>query len=202
MIHVLPGMGADHRMYPPPWQSLPDSRFHDWPAYAGEDSIAAMARRIMTEAGIADGDTLVGSSLGGIVACEIAGLRRLDGLVLVGSGKNQGEISSLLAVLYPLANLAPIELLRRAAGKIPNELAAMFHDSQAEFIRGMCRAIFNWPGLDETRITPLRIHGRYDRVFPLPAGVDLVLEGGHVIAMTHAAECVAFIKAHLPPKRA
>jgi len=39
MIHLLPGMGADHRMYPAPWAALPNCRIHDWPAYHGEDSI-------------------------------------------------------------------------------------------------------------------------------------------------------------------
>ncbi len=199
MIHVLPGMGADHRMYPAPWQTLPGSRFHDWPDHAGEASITAVARRVIAEAGIADGDTLVGSSLGGIVACEIAGLRRLDRLFLLGSGKNRGEISGLLAALHPLASLAPIDFLRRAAGKIPHDLAAMFHDSDPAFIRAMCQAVFDWPGLDETRITPLRIHGRHDHVFPLPPGIDLVLEGGHVIATTHAVECVAFVQGQLAP---
>ena len=31
MIHALPGMGADHRMYPEPWSSLPEFAAHDWP---------------------------------------------------------------------------------------------------------------------------------------------------------------------------
>ena len=58
----------------------------------------------------------------------------------------------------------------------------------------MCRAIFTWPGLDTTRLRPLRIHGRRDRVIPPPATADLLLEGGHLIAMTHAAECVACLQ--------
>lgn len=29
MIHALPGMGADHRMYPAPWTSIPDLVTHD-----------------------------------------------------------------------------------------------------------------------------------------------------------------------------
>jgi hypothetical protein len=57
----------------------------------------------------------------------------------------------------------------------------------------MCAAIFEWEGLGEDVITPLRIHGRSDRVIPLPSHVDLVLDGGHLIAMTHAEECVRFL---------
>lgn len=76
---------------------------------------------------------------------------------------------------------------------MPGELMQMFEASQADFIRAMCAAIFEWDGLNEDVITPLRIHGRSDRVIPLPKEVDLVLDGGHLIAMTHSEECVRFL---------
>lgn len=61
----------------------------------------------------------------------------------------------------------------------------------------MCVAIFDWAGLDEGRIKPLRIHGARDHVIPLPPRVDLALNGSHLIAMTHPEECVQFIQAHV-----
>ena len=199
MIHLLPGMGADHRMFAAPaWQALPDARFHDWPEHRGETTIAAIADRVIAEARINDGDTVVGTSLGGLVGCEIANRLRLRSLVLVGSAQSPAEISALLALLHPLASLAPLDLIRVSASKLPGELCAMFADSQAGFIRAMCRAIFSWPGLDTTRLRPLRIHGRRDRVIPPPAAADLLLDGGHLIAMTHAAECVAYLQSAQP----
>jgi hypothetical protein len=197
MIYALPGMGADHGMYPNPWQTLPDCVLLDWPVYAGEKSIQAMAKRIVEEAKIKDGDFLIGSSLGGIVACEITNLRSLRGLFLAGSAKKKEEISGLLSMLLPFANLAPIEFIQRAAGKFPNEVTRMFSRSQADFIRAMCHAIFDWKGLDETRTKPIRIHGKKDRVIPLPPDVQKIVDGGHLIAMTHAQECVDFIKSRL-----
>jgi len=198
MIHVLPGMGADHRMYSAPaWRSLADTQFVDWPDHHGETSIAAIASRVIAEAKISDGDIVVGSSLGGIVGCEIARVVSLKTLVLIGSAKSKTEISGLLALLHPLARLAPIEFIQISAGRFPSELTQMFNQSQASFIRAMCAAIFDWSGLDESRIKPLRIHGRHDHVIPLPAQVDLALDGGHLIAMTHADECVQFIKSWL-----
>lgn len=199
MIFVLPGMGADHRMYQAPaWHTLPDARFLDWPKHRGEDSITAIADRVIAEAGINTGDTVIGSSLGGIVGCEIANRLRLHSLVLVGSAQSATEISGLLAALHPLAALAPLDFIRLSAGKLPGELCEMFADTQASFIRAMCRAIFSWPGLDLTRLRPLRLHGRRDRVIPLPAEADLVLDTGHLLAMTHAVECVAFLDARRP----
>jgi pimeloyl-ACP methyl ester carboxylesterase len=196
MIYALPGMGADNSMYGAAWRSLPSSKFLDWPAHKGEDSIAAIALRVANEAAIADGSILIGSSLGGIVSCEIAKIRKLRGLVLVGSAIDTNEISLLLRLIHPCVNLAPMEFIQAASGKLPGEITQMFGRSQASFIRAMCNAIFDWPGLDASSVRPLRIHGRYDRVIPLPDKIDLVLEGGHLVGMSHPEDCVAFFRAN------
>jgi pimeloyl-ACP methyl ester carboxylesterase len=188
-------MGADHAMYgAPSWQSLFDTRFLDWPEYHGETTIAAIADRVIEQAEIPDRATLIGTSLGGIVACEIARKRQLKALILIGSATQRQEVSGFLAALHPLARLAPIEFIQAAVGKIPNEVTGMFARSQAPFIRAACNAIFEWEGLDESRIKPVRIHGKSDHVIPLPEKVDLILDGGHLIAMSNADECVAFLK--------
>jgi pimeloyl-ACP methyl ester carboxylesterase len=196
MIYALPGMGADNGMYGVEWRRLPKSVFLNWPVYNGEASVEAIAKRVADDSEIADGSVLIGSSLGGIVACEIARIRDLRSLILVGSAVGKGEISLILRAIHPLANVAPMELIQAVAGKLPNEITEMFSRSQAPFIRAMCEAIFQWRGLDEGVITPLRIHGRFDRVIPLPRTVDLILDGGHLVGMSHPKECVAFILAN------
>jgi pimeloyl-ACP methyl ester carboxylesterase len=195
MNFVLPGMGADHRMYDSPaWHSVEGTRFLDWPDVLGGFSIEALADRVVRAEGIADGDTVIGASFGGIVGCEIARRRTLKALVLIGSAISPAELSGFLTAVRPLINLAPISFIQAVAGKIPTDLADMFSKARAEFIRGSCRAIFKWPGLSEATILPVRIHGRHDRVIPLPARVDCILDGGHLIAMTHASECVESLR--------
>src|ERR1043165_7604388 len=100
-------MGADRRMYPAPWGAIPGFRAHDWVRYSGERSLAEVARSMCDACGICDGDALVGSSLGGMVACEITKLRRISKLFLIGSAVKKEEISLLLAALRPLAAVAP-----------------------------------------------------------------------------------------------
>ncbi len=195
MIHAIPGMGADRRMYPAPWADLPDFSAHDWVRHSGERSLAEVARSMCEARAILDGDVIVGSSLGGMVACEMTKIRSIPVLSLIGSAVRKEEVSRLLAILHPLARVAPIEWLRVSAGKVPLELAKMFAGIEASFVRSMCSAIFQWNGLGVTSTKVFRIHGKHDLVIPPPKQADLLLDGGHLVSMTHAEECVAFIKA-------
>ncbi|PTY07066.1 hypothetical protein DB347_09560 [Opitutaceae bacterium EW11] len=196
MIHALPGMGADHRMYPQPWSALRDFRAHDWVRHHGEQSLREVAESMCQACGIQDGDILVGSSLGGMVACEITKLRKIPVLFLIGSAARKEEVSSVLATLHPLARYAPIDWVRLSAGKIPHEFAQMFSGIEASFIRAMCQAVFQWDGgvSPDTRV--MRIHGKRDLVIPPPPDVDLLLDGGHLISITHASECATYIGAN------
>lgn len=197
VIHALPCMGADHRLYPEPWFRIPGFVSHDWLPYQGEQTLAEVALMIARTHDIQDGDSVVGSSLGGMVACEIAKIRRLDLLVLIGSAQNKDEIAPVLATLHPLAAHAPINELRFLAGMFSSELAQMFAQAEVSFIRAMCAAIFRWEGLGATSVRCIRIHGSKDLIIPPPGHVDLLLDGGHFIPMTHAKECVEFIEALL-----
>jgi hypothetical protein len=196
MIHALPGMGADHRMYPAPWPSIPDFVPHDWVQYSGEQTLSEIASSMCDSCQINDGDDLIGASLGGMVACEITRIRKISRVFLIGSAVRKEEISTLLAALHPLAQIAPIDLLRVSAGKIPTELAQMFTSIEPPFVRAMCAAIFKWEGLGPSSTKVLRLHGRHDFVIPPPKAVDLLIDGGHLISMTNAAECTKFIMAN------
>lgn len=201
MIHALPGMGADRRMYPAPWLNLPDFAAHDWVRHSGEQSITEVARTMCESIGIRDGDTLVGCSLGGMVAGEITKLRKIPKLYLIGSATKKEEVSQLLAVLRPLARVAPIEWIRFSAGKIPAEFAQMFAGIEASFVRAMCSAVFEWEGLGVTTTKVYRLHGKHDLVIPPPTPVDLLLEGGHLISISHAQECASFVATTLDPEQ-
>ncbi len=201
MIHALPGLGANHRMFPAEWSALPEFQAHDWGHYAGEKSLAQAARSMIGTCGIHDGDVVVGASLGGMVACEISKQVKLKQLYLVGSAVKKEEISRFLSFLHPLAQYAPIDWIKISAGKIPSDMAQMFAGIEAASVRSMCEAIFDWEGLGESRIPLFRIHGRGDLVIPPPEKVDLLLDGGHLISVTHARECVAFIRLSIGSSR-
>lgn len=198
MIHALPGTGADHRMFPAPWGELPGFRAHDWVTSPRIRSVRQLAEAMVDNSAIVDGDVLVGVSLGGMVAGEITKLRKIPRLFLVSSAVKKEEMNPWLAKLFPLAEKVPAEWLKLSAGKLPGEAAAMLADADPEFVQHMCMAIFRWEGLGTTQTQVFRIHGRRDQVIPAPKNCDLLLPGGHLIAMTHARECAAFVERHLP----
>ena len=96
MIHAIPGMGADRRMFPAPWSSLPDFLAHDWVRYSDERSLAEVAQSMCEARAIQDGDVIVGSSLGGMVACEMTKIRSIPALYLIGSAVRKEEVSRFL----------------------------------------------------------------------------------------------------------
>lgn len=196
-IFLLPGMGADEKMYPGPWRSLPNAEFLRWPSYAGEESIDAVVWRMVAQHNITPGSIVIGSSLGGMVGCEIANRMPLSALFLIGSACEHGEVNQILAALHPLANVVPFRQLQTLVGKLPHAYAELFNDADPEFVRSMCHAIFKWNGLQPGTIRPVRLHGVRDLVIPCPALVDLRIDGGHMIALTHAEECVDFIRGRL-----
>jgi pimeloyl-ACP methyl ester carboxylesterase len=198
MIFALPGMGADRRVFPGAWQELADVKFVEWAPYASANSIPELAAAIAEREGIADGNSLIGTSLGGMVACEIARLRKIDRLVLVASAVNRDEVSGLLAILRAFAPYAPVKLVKTLGASVPGDLAAMMGDADEKFVRAMCAAILDWGGVDAAYPGLIRIHGAHDLVILPPRRADLMLNGGHLIAMTHAEECVAFIEQAAP----
>jgi len=186
-------MGATPLMYCGPWQFLHDSQALDWPEYRGETRIGDVAGRLIDEHAICSPDVVVGSSLGGIVALEIHRRIHLRQVILVGSAVVKDEINSLLLAAAPLAKITPLRLIQCLAGKGFNEVSAMFAEVDTEFVRAMCLAVKKWDGFDGSLEAVSRIHGDRDPVIKCPNDAHIITGGGHLIAMTHAEECVAII---------
>jgi len=187
-------MGATSAMYTGPWRDLPDSVYCNWPKYKGETTLKEIAKSVIQEYGIKSADSIGGSSLGGMVALEIAVILESPRLILIGSALSKAEINSLLLKLAPISTITPIKLTQILAGKLSGELGHMFQESDPEFIRAMCLAISKWetPELRATEI--IRVHGENDFVIKCPENCEKVEGAGHLVAITHPNESVSAIK--------
>jgi len=180
-------MGANHHMYAGPWRSSLDFDFRDWPSASAPESIVDLAA-IIAEQLDYQPDAIVGSSLGGMVALELASLMGVRDVALLGSAVSHQEVNGLLQLLSPLAGVTPLQLCQTLAGKTPGLLLQMYSEQDPEFIRAMIRSVFRWSYEGDAAI--FRIHGRHDPVIQCEQA-DVWLDAGHLVAMTHAEDCVS-----------
>ncbi len=199
---ILPGLGADARMYPREhYRHLRDVLFLDWLPYAGETSLGQVAQTIIDHHRVTGADIVGGSSLGGMVALEIAKMTGISTVLLIGSATAPGYINPVLKRLSGLADFAPVRLFQVVAGAVNHhahrELLAMFEDADSRFIRAMCSALFQWEGRGGFAGVVHQIHGRQDRVIlPPREPATIIPDGGHLISMTHPAIVAGFIEQH------
>lgn len=193
MIYILPGMGANSKMYDATWHGMPSWTCIDWPQYQGETSLSEIAQRLIDLYNITSEDEVWGSSLGGMVACEIAQYLGCRRVVLLGSATHPDEVRTVLNYFSSLVDITPIRLVQKLAGKSNESLLEMFAGADARFIKAMCKAIFQWQGLQNEEIKVVRIHGSKDLVIPCPRLVDLKFDAGHLIAMSHSCECIDYL---------
>lgn len=193
MIYILPGMGADSRMYSGPWRKVPNTRFPDWPEYQKEQTLSQVADRILQKCGIGPDDTVAGSSMGGMVALEIAAKLGNKRVFLFGSAVSNRELNPLLHRMASLVKKAPIPSAQRMAAHLNNPLMKMFSQADAEFMRAMCFAVAQWRGFTGDPQVIRRIHGARDKILSCHGQSKIIPDAGHLIAVTHAAECIALM---------
>ena len=193
--YLLPGMGANSSMY----QLLREEvkfkiTYLNWPKYSRERTFAEVAKRIIEENDIRDGDIVRGSSLGGMISAEVALQRKLRAVVLIGSATKAEEIRHFLSMLALLSTVTPISIVQCLVGKRNNLTAKMFAEADSEFMRAMCQYLPKWPGIKSSDIPLCRIHGRKDNVIPCPmTSSEIISNAGHFLAITHAKECAEFL---------
>jgi pimeloyl-ACP methyl ester carboxylesterase len=137
--------------------------------------------------------------LGGMVAAEIGRQVGARKILLVGSALHPSSINPALKTFASGVDLIPIPLLQAISGTLSagqqNSLLAMFRRADPAFVRAMAKAVFEWEGLAAPPCPVAWIHGALDGVIlPPRTGAEIIPDGGHLIAMTHAAQVADFIR--------
>lgn len=201
---LIPGMGADHRLFDGIILPGNDVLRANWIPHRDDDNLSTYAARFAEHYGIGAADILIGVSMGGIIAGAIAQKVPPQRLILVSSCTDICQLSPLMAALSPIGPISPFEvarLLPRGLMPAHRKLAlAMFEDQDMDFIRWACGAVMGWTGVYRLPGT-VTIHGTVDRVFPIrrQPQVDVTIQGGgHLMVMDRASEVAAAITACLP----
>jgi len=216
ILVLLPGLGADHRLFDPQRSEFPNLVSPAWLEPAASESLASyagrMAERIRAE--LPDGNrplVVGGVSFGGMLATQMAPLLKPDAVVLIGSAMRPKEIAFSLKVMAMAGRWMPAPVgdnakfmgraFIRRLGPMKREhrlfLESMIDAVPFSFLQWAGQAIFGWDGVSEVDCKLVRIHGELDRIIPFPkAGlVHKIVGAGHVPNVSHADEVNRHLKA-------
>jgi len=207
-VHLLPGIGGTQDLFrdyafPFPVRCLGFIR-----PPSTKISFEAYSKAFAEHHQIAPGDSLVGMSLGGMIACEISKHLPIRKLILISSGTQSHHIHPGLRLLSPAAPLIPFGLIQKLTypttlfGSIRLHMLQMFRQSDPHFIAWACLRAPSWTGLP-SHPDLIQIHGTRDPVFPFSRQIDRIQcpvpNGDHIIALRQRPVINQLLIAHLSP---
>lgn len=203
-IYLIPGLGADKRMYAQQLKVWPQARVLEHLAPIKGQSLANYAVRLAGEIDDSRPFALVGTSLGGIVCMELSRILKPQKIVLIASIKNRREMplfirSMRLLNLHRMVSgngfksfnsLMVKRLDSRGDSPAAEVIRQMTEDCSAEFIEWAVNAIINWHPPVDYRNDIVHIHGTKDQLFPIQKIINPVVikNGSHVMNMTMSYE--------------
>lgn len=210
--YFISGIGADYRLFT--HIRLPegfDTHFIHWIPPEPDESLPSYARRLTAQIDTSEPYTLIGFSLGGIMAVEIAKLFAPACTILISSI----PVSSNLPPYYRRARR--LQLQKLASPTLIKALATfkqrltmksrenyklmreVILDSDDRFIAWALDAVVNWQN-DKIPQPFFHIHGTWDEVFPIryTKPTHIVPRGGHNLVMNQAAIINGLFRQILP----
>ena len=211
-IVLLPGLGADARLFDAQRRAFPGLEVPAWLEPAARETLPAYARRMAASLSRAEeGLVLGGVSFGGMVACEMARHVPAQAVVLISSGRGRAALTRTARVLARAAPRLPTSALVAARPLWPLAawaLGASTREARAlvrEFVRRADLPFIQWglgaiAGWTPPPALPGRIraiHGRADRLIRARRveAERLVPGAGHLLNVTHPDEVNAFLSA-------
>ena len=210
---LIPGMGADERLFGPQRAYGFDFEVPSMPIPEPADDMPTYAARVRDRLAL-DGPCVIGGvSFGGMLAYELAALCRARCALMIASCRSRAVIPGYYRLAELVSRFLPDSLIRRrcvASSRILARLESLNHaqyrlirdmsiDVPVLFLRRVGRMILRWDGVPPLSCPRYHIHGQIDRVVPLKGNEpdEVVPDGGHLINLTHAEQVNRFIERHL-----
>lgn len=200
-VVLLPGMGVDARLFDPLRPALPRLEVPAWIPPRAAESLSSYAARLAATVPVADGERffLGGTSLGGMIAYEMARTLRPGGLLLIASCRDGRQIAASARWVEYFARRLPNRLvhggrplglyfirdMRRMRPEAARLFREMARDSDVSFLRWAARAALAWRPEPLHGIPIFQIHGERDRLIPLrrTAPSEVVADVGHLLTL-------------------
>ncbi len=214
-IFLIAGMVADTRIYnnielPPNYDIIPV----DWIEPDATDTLSSYSKRLIKQYNIIYNSIVIGNSLGGMMAIEIAKLVPLNKVILISSIKTINEAPRYFSVfkMLPFYRMIPGKVFTHLGGFIrpvfggmsPQQLwlfKDMLRKTSPTFLKWAMGAVLKW---QNTVIPPNVYHitGDKDRVFnyKLIDNPTIVKGGTHIMIFDKAKEINKILKQILRTK--
>jgi len=177
-VYLIPGLGADSRMFK--YQSnLGDNYIPmDWIPHKRSETMASYAKRFSELIDESEPFSIIGVSMGGILAIELNKILKPEKVILISSIKNKYERPCTSRVarafgLYPLISglafkaiaywtVSAFKLMKKEHSEL---FKTMLLDADASFLRWALIKVTTWDNTEEFD-NVIHIHGDRDMVFP------------------------------------
>lgn len=201
-VYFISGLAADRRVFN--YIQLPEQFeiIHlDWITPEKRETLSHYARRLSEPINTQEPFALVGLSMGGMIASEIASEKKPTCTVLISSV----PVSSQLPIYFKWAGrwgiqkIVPVRILKSASilkrlftvetSEEKKLLRQVIRDSDPAFIEWAMTAILEWN--NEILPSPyVHIHGTKDEVLPLryTKPTHIIEKAGHLMVMTRASQ--------------
>lgn len=207
-VYFISGLAADKRVFK--YIQLPEGYeiIHlEWIAHKKNESLSEYSLRLAEGIHTTEPFALVGLSMGGMIASEIAKKHPPVATILISSISCYHHLPAhlKLAGKLRLHKLVPVSIVKRAAimkrlftTETPDDKIAMkqiIRDSDTGFIKWAMDAILKWKNIDIPH--PIyHLHGTKDEVLPVKytKPTHFIPNGGHLMVMTRAKDVNHFLK--------
>jgi len=202
-VYLLPGLGADGRLF-----SKLELRGHvkhalDWPQMPEGSTLRDYAEVLARRVDATKPHALIGVSMGGMVAQEMASITKRERTIIISSWKGPHEMPMHLRLLRgthaeklltPAFMKRVMPVVRYQMGLETPEDIALFDAFTAAMplaqLRIQIAAVMGWEGPAQPVKGLVHIHGDNDRLMPIGPikGAEVIRGGGHFMVHNHASE--------------
>lgn len=211
-IYLLPGLGADRRLFGKLDTGAHQLHYIDWPEMPGGSTLADYAQKLSPLVDASRPHVLIGVSMGGMVAQEMAAMTAPRAVVIISSWKGPDEMPRPLRMMrgvHPERSLSStlikhtLPLIHWQMGVEAPEDVALFDELVAvhsvEQLKTQINACIQWNGPAAPVEGLVHIHGDHDRLMPIALVKNAVVipEGTHFMVYSKAKEVGDAVKAAL-----
>ncbi len=202
-VYLIPGQGSDERIFSKisfsdKYEVIPIK--YEMPLK--HETMAAYAKRLSVQIKEQEGFILIGISLGGMLATEIAEIKNPKQVIVISSAKNANELPDRYSFqrrwpVYKIVgpNLSKLgaqilqPIVERDRNKEKETFRAMLAAKDPLFLKRTIQMIVTWERTTNSNKI-IHIHGTKDHTIPIRnvSYTHLIEGGSHMMALTRADE--------------